>query len=137
MPTYDFICLNCGQKFSLYFSFAEYGKKKPICPFCKSEKTQRRISRIRIAKSGDSALEDIEDDASLDRLEDDPKAMGKILRRMRSEAGEDAGPEMDEVIGRLESGQSPEDIEKNMPELGGSDDAAGGEMPTTDFSGDE
>jgi len=32
--------------------------------------------------------------------------------------GEALGPEFDEVVGRLEAGQSPEDIEKTMPDLG-------------------
>jgi hypothetical protein len=31
------------------------------------------------------------------------------------------GPEFDEVIGRLEAGQSPEDIESELPDLGGPD----------------
>jgi hypothetical protein len=37
---------------------------------------------------------------------------------MGSEVGEDMPPEFDEVIDRLESGQSPEDIEASMPDLG-------------------
>jgi hypothetical protein len=45
---------------------------------------------------------------------------------MGSELGEDAGPEFDEVVGRLEAGQSPEEIEKDLPDLsGGLDDGIG------------
>jgi hypothetical protein len=51
-------------------------------------------------------------------LEEDPKAMGRMMRKMSREMGEDLGPEFDEVVGRLEAGQSPEDIEKTIPELG-------------------
>jgi hypothetical protein len=36
------------------------------------------------------------------------------------------GPEFDEVIGRLEAGQSPEDIEAAMPDLAGGDSDLGG-----------
>jgi hypothetical protein len=32
--------------------------------------------------------------------------------------GEDLGPEFSEVVNRLEAGQSPEDIEKAIPDLG-------------------
>jgi hypothetical protein len=32
--------------------------------------------------------------------------------------GEELGPEFDEVVDRLEAGQSPEDIEKDLPDLG-------------------
>ena len=41
-----------------------------------------------------------------------------MMRQMSSEMDEDLGPEYDEVLDRLESGQSPEDIESEMPELG-------------------
>jgi hypothetical protein len=33
--------------------------------------------------------------------------------------GEEVPPEFDEVVGRLESGESPEEIEESMPDLGG------------------
>jgi hypothetical protein len=42
--------------------------------------------------------------------------------------GEDAGPEFNEVIDRLESGQSPEDIEKSMPDLENSLGGSGEDM---------
>jgi hypothetical protein len=41
--------------------------------------------------------------------------------------GEDLPPEFDEVVDRLESGQSPEEIEKSIPDLGGDAGAGGGE----------
>ena len=37
---------------------------------------------------------------------------------MSSEMDEDLGPEYDEVLDRLESGQKPEEIEEAMPDLG-------------------
>ena len=54
----------------------------------------------------------------LEGMEDDPRALGRMMRKMGKEAGEDLPPEFDDVVGRLESGQSPEEIEKDMPELG-------------------
>jgi hypothetical protein len=50
-----------------------------------------------------------------------------MMRQMSSELGEDMGPEFDEVINRLESGQSPDEIEASMPDLGESGGAPGGE----------
>jgi len=41
------------------------------------------------------------------------------MRKMSAETGEDLGPEFDEVVGRLEAGESPEKIEESMPELMG------------------
>ena len=121
MPYYDYRCLNCKRRFSLYFTFDEYGKQAVKCPHCSSDQVQRRIGRVRFARSEDSRLEDLADPSSLDGLEDDPRALGKMMRRMGREMGEDLDPEFDEVIGRLEAGQSPEDIEKDLPDLGGMD----------------
>jgi hypothetical protein len=39
--------------------------------------------------------------------------------------GEELPPEFDEVVDRLESGQSPEEIESALPDLGG--EMAGGD----------
>ena len=39
------------------------------------------------------------------------------MRKMSSEVGEEMPPEFDEVVNRLEAGQSPEEIEKHLPDL--------------------
>ena len=57
--------------------------------------------------------------SGLEGLENDPQAMGRMMRKMGKEMGEEVPPEFDEVVNRLESGQSPEDIEKAIPDLGG------------------
>jgi hypothetical protein len=62
------------------------------------------------------------DPDSLSGLEDDPQSLGKMMRRMSRELGEDMGPEFDEVIDRLEKGQSPEEIERDLPDLGSTGD---------------
>ena len=67
-------------------------------------------------------MESLADPANFAGIENDPKAMAKFMRQMGSEMGEDMGDmggEFDEVVDRLESGQSPEDIERDLPELGG------------------
>jgi hypothetical protein len=99
-------------------TFAEYGTHPVECPHCKSDQVQRRIGRIRVAKSEESRLENLADPSALEGLEDDPKALGQMMRRMSNEMGEEMGPEFDEVIDRLETGQSPEEIEKALPDLG-------------------
>ena len=118
MPNYDFRCLDCNKRFEIFITFEDYDKKQVSCPFCHSLKVQRRIGKIRIGKSEDSRLEDLSDSAALEGLEENPQSMGKMLRKMKSKVGEDAGPEFDEVVGRLESGQTPDQIEGEMPNLG-------------------
>jgi hypothetical protein len=41
-----------------------------------------------------------------------------MMREMSSQVGEDMGGEFNEVVGRLERGETPDEIEKSMPDLG-------------------
>ena len=78
------------------------------------------MSRVRVVRSEDSRLDDLADPSSMpDFDENDPKSLGRWMRKMSDEVGEELGPEFDEVVGRLEAGESPEDIEKSMPDLMG------------------
>lgn len=127
MPLYDYVCLDCQKRFDVFMTYAEYGSRPVTCEHCGSKNTRRRIPRVRVAKSEDSRMEslagDFSDPAALAGLENDPQAMGRMMRKMGKEIGEEMPPEFDEVVGRLEKGQSPEDIEKDLPDLG---EAGGG-----------
>jgi len=137
MPSYDFRCQNCRKRFQVFLSYDQYGTIDIHCTHCDSTDVKRKIGRIRIAKSEDSRMDDLASDfsdpAALAGLEDDPKALGHMMRKMSNEMGEDMGPEFDEVIDRLEKGQSPEEIEDALPDLGGDDGGAGGFGGMDDF----
>jgi putative FmdB family regulatory protein len=126
MPTYDFVCLNCHQLFDVFMSFSEYGSRKVKCEHCGSLNVRRRMTKVRVARSEESRLEGIADESALDGLEDDPKALGKMMKKMGKEMGEDLPPEFDDMAERLEAGQSPEEIEASMPDLGADSDASAG-----------
>lgn len=135
MPNYEYRCLNCRKKFEVFMAYSEYGKRQVACPHCQSENVQRRIGRVRVAHSTESRLEGMADPSSLAGLDEDPRALGKMMREMSKETGEDMGSEFDEVVGRLEAGQSPEQIEQDLPDLGTGMDAGGmgGGLPDDDF----
>jgi len=122
MPLYDYYCLNCQKRFDVFMTYADYGNKPVKCPHCQSQNVRRRIPRVRVAKSEESQMDslagDFSDPSSLAGLENDPQAMGRMMRKMGNEMGEEMPPEFDEVVDRLEKGQSPEDIEKELPDLG-------------------
>ena len=117
MPAYDFRCKDCHHIFTLtYATFDEVDQATPQCPHCGSDKLSRLIRRVAILTSEEVRLERLADPSRLGELdENDPRAMGRLMREMASELGEDAGPEMTEVIERLESGESPESIEQSLP----------------------
>ena len=125
MPTYDFICNKCNQRFDVFLTFAEYGKKKVYCTHCKSQNVRRRMTKVRIAKSDDSRMSSMADDfAGFESMDDDPKEMARMMKKMGNEMGDELPPEFNEVVDRLESGQSPDEIESAIPDLGdvGADD---------------
>ena len=128
MPTYDFICNKCSQRFDVFMTFSEYGKKPVRCAHCQSADVRRRMTKVRIAKSDTSRIESAAEDFSgMEGIENDPKALGEMMRKMGKEMGEDLPPEFDDVVDRLEAGQSPDEIESSIPDLAG-----GGDSPSFD-----
>lgn len=125
MPIYEYGCYDCRKRVSIFFrsfSAAETGEAR--CPRCGGTKLKRLVSRVAVVRSEDSRLDDLADPANLSNFdEDDPKSIARWMRQMSHETGEDLGPEFDEVVERLEAGQSPEEIEQQLPDLaGGADD---------------
>lgn len=125
MPSYDYVCLNCQQRFDVFMSYSEYGTKPVNCVHCGSDKIRRRLTKVRIAKSEDSRMESMMDESALQGMENDPQALGQMMKKMGKEMGEDLPPEFDDVVDRLEAGQSPEQIESALPDLGA--DTPGGD----------
>jgi putative FmdB family regulatory protein len=131
MPLYDYFCLDCQKRFDVFMTYTEYGTRPVNCSNCGSKNVRRRIPRVRVAKSEESRMDslagDFSDPSALAGLENDPKAMGRMMRKMGNEMGEQLPPEFNDVVDRLEKGQSPEDIEKEMPDLGAGMEAGGGD----------
>ncbi len=130
MPAYDYRCNTCRRKVTLrYKTYAEFDAAVPTCPRCGGTDLTRLISRVAIARSPMAKLlnSDSPDDSAFDDLDDaDPRTLGRMLRTMSDEVGEEMGPEFDEVVGRLERGEDPEAIEASLPDF---PDADAGGMP--------
>jgi len=118
MPNYEYRCLNCRKRFEVFFKFSEYGSQPVVCPHCKSENVQRKIGRVRVARSDESRMASMADPDTLAGLDEDPRALGRMMRDMGHEMGEEMGPEFNEVVDRLSAGQTPEDIERDLPDIG-------------------
>ncbi|MEJ2554912.1 MAG: zinc ribbon domain-containing protein [Anaerolineae bacterium] len=131
MPIYEYRCHDCRRRVSIWwrtFSEAEMGTAR--CPRCGGEQLTRLVSKVRVLRSEESRMEDLADPANLGDLdENDPRSIARWMRKMSDEVGEDIGPEFEEVVDRLEAGESPEEIERTMPDLAGDAGA--------DFSADD
>ena len=137
MPIYEYRCADCKRRVSVFFrSFSV--TSDPECPNCGGKNLSRLVSRVATVKSEDARLEAMSDPSSFgDVDENDPKSVARFMRKMGNQmGGEDLGPEFGEMVDRLESGESPEEIEKSMPGLGGEGMPGGGGMPGMDDMGD-
>lgn len=126
MPIYEYRCQDCQRRFSVFWrSFSTADDAKVFCKRCGSHNVSRLVSKIRVLRSESDRLEALADPAHLgDFDENDPKSIGRFMRSMVDEMGDEAGElgdDFEEVMGRLESGESPEEIESNMPGLPGGD----------------
>lgn len=123
MPRYDYRCQDCRKRSVIFQTYDEYGEKPVACPHCGSARLQRIISRVRFARSEDSRLDSLSDPSQWGDIDDeDPRSMARMMRKMGRELGEDMPAEFDEVVDRLEAGDSPDEIEDSMPDFGGGDD---------------
>jgi len=119
MPVYDFRCEECKHRFEVFIPYAEYDHHQTVCPNCGSINIQRVIRKVRVSRGDEGRLASLADESNLDAIDSDPRALGRMMREMKNEVGADDLPaEFDEVVHRLEKGQSPEEIERDMPDLG-------------------
>ena len=125
MPIYEYRCQDCRRRVSLLFrSFSDI-PADPACPRCGGVRLIRLMSRVAVVRSEEGRLDDLADPSALSGLdENDPKSIARWMRKMGAESGEEMPSEFDEVMDRLDSGQTPEQIEEAMPDLAG--DMAGG-----------
>ena len=142
MPIYEYFCLDCRKRVSVFFrSMSTARDADARCPHCGGVRLRRMVSRVSVMKSEESRLDEMADSSMMSGLEsEDPRALAGFMRKMSDETGEPLDPEMNEMIGRLEAGESPESIEQSMPDLaGGMDEGMGGmgmgSMPS-DFDDD-
>jgi len=138
MPIYEFYCADCHVIFN-FFSRRIDTETCPKCPKCKKRKLDRQVSMFS-AVSGAKDKEGMEDlpfdesrmEGALTQLaseaekidENDPKAAADLMRKFSSMTGVEFGGSMEEALSRLEAGEDPEQIEKELGDLMGSDDDA-------------
>ena len=130
MPIYEYYCGVCRKRVSVFFrTMSSASDANAVCPHCSGQQLRRLVSRVAVLKSEESRMDALADPSLMAGLEnEDPRALAHMMRKMSDEMGEPLDGEMSEVLGRLESGESPDAIEQSMPELAASADSGGGDM---------
>jgi putative FmdB family regulatory protein len=144
MPIYEYQCEKCRRILSfLVRNVATH--QPPVCPKCGHPKMTRAISRFAAPKGNKKAPAVASPDSQaavdnagiphgLEKLvaetegldENNPRALGHIMRKVMEQTPEQVPEEMHEVVRRLESGDAPEKIEQDMGDLLGDDETGGG-----------
>ncbi|MEQ9620196.1 MAG: zinc ribbon domain-containing protein [Deltaproteobacteria bacterium] len=133
MPIYEFFCKKCNTIYK-FFSRTIDTTTVPKCPKCRRAKLERVFSSFATVRSkgedsGPGAdMPDI-DETKLERAvellekesrgidEDDPRQAADLMRKLTDAAGISMGEGMEEAIARLEKGDDPEEIEREMGDL--------------------
>ncbi len=124
MPIYEFACNACKARVSVFVRSMS-SEVNPRCDRCGGTDLTRLISRVAVLRSGSEEFGDLDEDSMMSGFdESDPKAMAAWARKMARESGEDMGPEFDEMVERLERGESLESMgaEDGDDGLGADDD---------------
>lgn len=132
MPIYEFYCRDCHRIYN-FLARRLNVQTTPACPKCGRAKLERRLStfaigRRRESSSGDeptdhgddpaieSLLAELEHEA--DRIdENDPRQMGRLMRRIYEKTGMPLDGPLAEALRRLEAGEDPDRIEEEMGDV--------------------
>ena len=124
MPIYEFRCLACKKRTSVFVRTVSSPVKNAACEHCGGKKLDRLFSRVVVKRGGVS----LDDESSFDNIdENDPRQMARLMRQMGEEAGEPIDAETEEMISRLESGEDPEAV------MADADGGAAGDFGDDDF----
>ena len=135
MPIYEYYCPDNNTVYQFYAKTIAQGQTVPKCPDNPKYRMRKMVSGFAITKGGSSddmppgpaqdALGD-GDDARMEAAmaamegefanvdENDPKAMGRMMRRMAELTGEKLDGEMEEVVRKLEEGADPDSLEETL-----------------------
>jgi putative FmdB family regulatory protein len=110
MPIYEYRCRKCAKRFSvLTLRISE--RAVALCPKCGSRAADRLMSRFAMPKSESARLDSLADPSALGDLDaDDPKSVGRWMRKVGKEMGDELGGEdLDEMIDEVEGGTADND----------------------------
>jgi putative FmdB family regulatory protein len=138
MPMYEFFCPDCNTIFT-FLSKSINTDKKPPCPKCKRPDLDRMISLFAVTgkakeTGGGEAIDGDKpelpiDEAKMERAmetlasqaegidENNPRQAADLMRKFSELSGLKLGDKMEDALARIEAGEDPEALEKEMEGL--------------------
>ena len=162
MPIYEYYCPNNHTIYQFYAKTLAQGKRVPKCPDNPSYEMRKLLSAFAVTRAGKMSdappvtnapagaenAEDARMEAAMSAMEsefsnvdeNDPRAMGRMMRRMSEITGEKIDGEMEEVVRKLEEGADPDMLDEqlggeapcSMPDPDDPYGVPGGEAPNPD-----
>ena len=132
MPIYEFFCADCNTIFN-FFTSRPNSEKRPDCPSCGRKKLAKMMSSFAtIGKAKESEEDGLPaglDEARMERAlsglmreaeglnEEDPRQMAGLMRKFMNQTGLSLGGRMEEAMARMEAGEDPDQVEREMGDL--------------------
>jgi len=136
MPIYEFFCPENNRIYQFYARTLAQGAVVPICPDNPKFRMRKMFSPFSVAGRGGEAERvqapgdagpaeaggDPRMEAAMGEMErefsgvdeNDPRSMGRMMRRMAELTGERIDGEMEEVVRKLEEGADPDSLEDQL-----------------------
>ena len=140
MPIYEYYCPDNHRIYSFYAKTLAQGQTVPKCPDDPAFRMKKIVSSFAVTgrtrktekegkgaegaapAAGGDPVEDARMEAAMSAMEgefanvdeNDPRAMGRMMRRMSELTGEKIDGEMEEVMRKLEEGADPDQLESEM-----------------------
>ena len=136
MPIYEYYCPDNHTIYQFYAKTLAQGRTTPRCPDNPKFRLKKVLSSFAITTrgggeppavapggpTGGDVAEDARMDAAMDAMEqefssvdeNDPKAMGRVMRKMSELTGEKMDEQFEEVVRKLEEGADPDSLDDQL-----------------------
>lgn len=152
MPIYEYYCADNHTIYQFFAKTLAQGRTTPACPDNPKYRMEKAVSAFAVTSGGKSAdtdqaagdsaapddpAEDARMEAAMGAMErefssvdeNDPRAMGRMMRRMAEMTGEKIDGEMEEVVRKLEEGADPDSLEEQLGGEPSDENGPGGPLP--------
>lgn len=155
MPIYEYYCPDNHRIYSFFAKTLAQGQTVPRCPDNPAFRMKKIVSAFAVTgrtrktekegkdpggavpAAGADPGEDARMEAAMSAMEgefanideNDPRAMGRMMRRMSEVTGERLDGEMEEVVRKLEEGADPDELEAQMGDAFGGGEGADPDDP--------